>query len=123
MTKTNIKFDGSEIVTYSPVSTFFFEPTLSNGTESDYITVLNVPATAMIEQLVQGKLGDIGPAQIDFVFLTTGVTLFINKTVNELMTGYVDRLLAMGQFFRPDKIKTASFSLMNNVKLLSFFYK
>jgi hypothetical protein len=81
-----------------------------------FFKILNVPATAMIEQLIHGKLGDIGASQIDFVFLTTGTTLFINKTIHQLMTGYVDRLLAMGAFFRPDKIKTSSFSFMNNVK-------
>ena len=69
----------------------------------------------MIEQLIQGKLGEISPSQIDFVFLTTGTTLFVTKTVGELIKGYDDRLLAMGAFFRPDKIKTSRFGFMNDV--------
>ena len=41
MVKENVVFDGTDIVTYSPVSTFYFEPSLSNGTENDYVTVVN----------------------------------------------------------------------------------
>jgi scavenger receptor class B, member 1 len=42
--KRNIKFEGKDHLTFSPVTTLFFEPSLSNGTENDRITFLNVPA-------------------------------------------------------------------------------
>ncbi len=42
--KRNIEFLGKEKVRFSPVVTLYFEPNLSNGTESDIITVINVPA-------------------------------------------------------------------------------
>ncbi len=42
--KRNIEFLGLEVVRFSPVVTLYFEPNLSNGTENDIITVINVPA-------------------------------------------------------------------------------
>ena len=43
-TKTNITFSGPDYVTYNPIVTLYFEPDLSNGSEDDIITFLNIPA-------------------------------------------------------------------------------
>lgn len=43
--KKNVEFlENGYVVRYSPVTTLFFEPSLSAGTESDTITFLNIPA-------------------------------------------------------------------------------
>ena len=42
--KKNVVFTGTDYVTYSTVQTFYFEPKLSNGSESDMITAINIPA-------------------------------------------------------------------------------
>jgi len=41
--KRNIKFPNKSQIQFTPVSTLFFEPDLSNGTENDSITFLNLP--------------------------------------------------------------------------------
>ena len=42
--KKNVEFLGDSFVSFSPVVSLFFEPSLSAGNESDMITFLNVPA-------------------------------------------------------------------------------
>lgn len=42
--KRNVVFFGQELFSFNPVVTLYFEPSLSNGTESDPITFLNIPA-------------------------------------------------------------------------------
>ena len=42
--KKKVVFDGKNYVSFNPIVTLYFEPSLSNGTESDTITFLNVPA-------------------------------------------------------------------------------
>ena len=69
----------------------------------------------MVEEIVNGKVDSISPGQADFAFLTTGTTLFINKTVREYLSGYEDPLLGMAAFFRPDKVKSSKFSYLANV--------
>ena len=40
----NVEFLGQDYVSFNPVITFFFEKSLSNGTEEDEITIPNIPA-------------------------------------------------------------------------------
>jgi len=42
--KRNIKFEGKRQITFTPVTTLYFESSLSNGKEEDLVTFLNVPA-------------------------------------------------------------------------------
>ena len=42
--RRGVEFLGDQIVTYKPVVTLTFDPASSNGTESDLISFLNVPA-------------------------------------------------------------------------------
>lgn len=42
--KRNIEFLGIDIIQFDPVATLFFDPHCSNGSESDIITILNIPA-------------------------------------------------------------------------------
>ena len=48
MEKRNIQFHDVNHVTFTPVSTLYFEPSLSNGTEKDKITFLNIPAVVSL---------------------------------------------------------------------------
>ena len=41
-------FTDDDKITYSPASTLYFEPSLSNGTEDDLITFVNVPAVVFV---------------------------------------------------------------------------
>jgi scavenger receptor class B protein 1 len=45
--KKNIVFNGKNYVSFNPIVTLYFEPDLSNGTENDIITFLNVPAVVI----------------------------------------------------------------------------
>ena len=49
------------------------------------------------------------------------VTLFVKRTVNELLTGYDDPLLNLGKFANPKQVKTSKFSLMNDVIFILVF--
>ena len=40
--KKNLHFTDDDKLTYYPVSTLYFEPSLSNGSESDLITFVNI---------------------------------------------------------------------------------
>ena len=42
--KKHVEFLGYELLRFTPVITLHYEPTLSNGTEDDLITFLNIPA-------------------------------------------------------------------------------
>ena len=50
--KRNVKFDGKNHISFTPVTTLFFEPSLSNGTENDLVTFLNVPAVVSVIFLI-----------------------------------------------------------------------
>ena len=41
--KRRVKFLDNGRISFSPVSTLYFEPSMSNGTEDDSITFLNLP--------------------------------------------------------------------------------
>lgn len=45
--KKNVKFLNKDRLKYSPITTIYFEPSLSAGNESDIITFLNIPATVL----------------------------------------------------------------------------
>jgi hypothetical protein len=53
--KRNVEFIGDQMLSYSPVTTLFFEPDLSNGKETDPITFLNVPATVNAFNKIKDK--------------------------------------------------------------------
>jgi len=42
--KRNVEFLGVEILRFSPVISLYFQANLSNGSESDQIKILNIPA-------------------------------------------------------------------------------
>ena len=46
------------------------------------------------------------------------VKLFMTRNVSELISGYTDPLLNLGQIADPSKVKSPKFSLLNDVKCL-----
>ncbi|CAF0832075.1 unnamed protein product, partial [Brachionus calyciflorus] len=104
--KRNIKFFGPNVISFTPVVTLKFEPSLSNGLETDLITFLNIPALGVIE-----NSSGFGYTMLNLLLKDT--QLFETKTVGELISGYTDRLLELGKQFNPDKIKDDKFSLLN----------
>lgn len=42
--RRNVEFLGVNLLKYSQVTTIYFAPELSNGTEDDELTLLNIPA-------------------------------------------------------------------------------
>lgn len=75
--------------------TWHFVPELSNGTLEDYVTTLNVPVVASQES----KRGDYWTSlMLDAVYSSISATLFVNKTVGELLfEGYEDTLLSIAE--------------------------
>lgn len=99
--------------TYQIKKTWHFVPELSNGRLEDYITALNVPVVASQE----AKRGDYWTTlMLDAVYSTISATLFVNKTVGELLfDGYEDTLLSIAEM---SGAKTAA-----PMDKFGFFYK
>ncbi|CAF1030388.1 unnamed protein product [Brachionus calyciflorus] len=111
--KRNLEFLNEEEIKYTPVSTLYFEPTLSIGNESDLITFLNIPAAAMIEQIKTGKFDFIDSSFANGVLNHLDTELFITRSIHELITGYNDPLMDLASTYMPSMIKGDTFSLMN----------
>ena len=106
----------NSFVSLTPVQTLFFEPDLSNGSENDPITFLNLPVVAVIE--LGKKLLGSGPAStgaIDFAFKLLNTPLFVTKTAGQLITGYDDPLVTLAHTIAPNLVKQAQFGLLNGV--------
>ncbi|CAF1009200.1 unnamed protein product, partial [Brachionus calyciflorus] len=104
--KRNIKFFGPNVISFTPVVTLKFEPSLSNGLESDLITFVNIPALGVIEKNI-----GFGYTMLNLILKDT--RLFETKTVGELISGYTHPLMELGKKYMPDKFKDDKFSLLN----------
>lgn len=111
--KRNVMFLGYEFVRYTPVVTLHFEESLSIGSEKDFITFLNVPAMGMIEVASRGSSKEIVPEIVDATLKLYNESLFMTKTVGELISGYEDPLLKIAKKFLPQIVKDDKFSLIN----------
>lgn len=86
---------GNFTATYQIRKTWHFLPELSDGKLEDYVTSVNMPVVASQET----KRGDWwNTLMLDTVFSSISATLFVNKTVGELLfDGYEDELLSIAQ--------------------------
>lgn len=107
--KRNIEFLGVEIVRFNPVVSLFFEASLSIGSESDIITVMNVPALGLIEDSIKGNTEK---SDVNLINAMSETRLFVQRSVGQLMSGYEDDLLSMAKQFMPDKVKSSTFSYL-----------
>lgn len=111
--KRDVNFSSNgQTLDYSPVSTLFFDSQNSNGSEDDVLTILNIPAVLVMNELLKTK-STVETKLVNLILKLTGAKIFIRKTVKELVSGYDDNLLKMVRFFRPNIIKTERFSVLN----------
>ncbi|XP_053136423.1 scavenger receptor class B member 1 isoform X2 [Hemicordylus capensis] len=97
--KTNITFHDNGTISFVEYRRFFFEPSMTNGTEDDYIVIPNIlvlGAAVMLEDLpFPLKLTVSG------TFVAFGQTAFLNRTVRELLWGYDEPLLDFLNSIKP----------------------
>jgi hypothetical protein len=110
--KTDIKFlssDNNNKFSYKPVSTLYFEPNMSNGSEHDIIHFLNLPLVGMFDN-VNNYLKKY---PIFIKTLLNGYELFEKKTVHDLISGYTHPILKLANTFGLSK--TSQFSISDSV--------
>ena len=110
--KRHIEFLNDNMLSFTPIVTLRFEPDLSVGPESDTVTFINIPALGLVEQSAMFS-DKFGPIVANMLFDFFGTTLFVTKTVGELIVGYEDPLMALAKQFLPNVIKDDKFSLVN----------
>jgi len=111
--KKNANFLDQDTLRFSPVITIHFEPSLSNGTEDDLITFLNIPAVSMIESLMNAQTNAFSVLGINLMFKMLQTKLFVTKTVGQLISGYDDPLMKMASIIMPNQVKNGQFSILN----------
>ena len=91
--RTHIQYN---TLTFHQNRTWIFAPELSQGNSlEDNITSLNIPVI-MAQENTRGKYWD--SFMLDSTFAMIDATLFVNKTVGELLfEGYEDTLLAIAE--------------------------
>ena len=126
-------------MSYTPVNTLFFEPSLSNGTENDRITsFLNLPAVVSIlqqylnvilkikfnETLIQQYIKTLIELESSFtaeiLLNLVDAELFLNKTVREIVNGYEDQLLYTANILDSGRVASSKFSILNGVNMIWF---
>lgn len=115
--KTDIKFLSSDNndnnnnskFSYKPMSTLYFEPNMSNGSEHDIIHFLNLPLVGMFDN-VNNYLKEY---PIFIKTLLNGYELFEKKTVHDLISGYTHPILKLANTFGLSK--TSQFSISDSV--------
>ncbi|KAE8285467.1 Scavenger receptor class B member 1 [Larimichthys crocea] len=89
--KDNITFHDNDTVSYREYRTYFFEPSMSVGNESDVVMIPNMlvlGAAVMMEKLPYAVR-----LMISSTFKAFNEGPFLNKTVGELMWGYDSKLV------------------------------
>ena len=87
-------------MTYKRLKYWYFEPDLSVGPLTDVITTINVPVVGSAEFARGSFFMEWG---ISDMLATLEATLFVNKTVGELLfEGYEDEVLKMGKMMEDD---------------------
>ena len=92
--RVNVTHHPNQTLSFKENRTYVFAPELSNGnTLQDVITSLNVPVV-MGQEKIRGQYWD--SFMLDSTLQMIEATLFVNKTVGELLfDGYEDTLLAI----------------------------
>ena len=96
MERVNIQPHPNHTLSFNQNRTWIFAPELSQGNSlADNITSLNIPVI-MAQENTRGKYWD--SFMLDSTFSMIDATLFVNKTVGELLfEGYEDTLLAIAE--------------------------
>ncbi|KAL0965267.1 hypothetical protein UPYG_G00279040 [Umbra pygmaea] len=114
--KQNITFHHNDTVSYLEYRTYFFEPSMSVGNESDVVTIPNMlvlGASVMME-----KYPYVVRQLISMTFKTFKEGTFLTKSVGELMWGYDSKLVEFLNTWFPGMLpatgKFGLFSEFNN---------
>lgn len=101
--KTDIVWNQNSTVSYRRRKVYWFEPELSVGPLTDSVMTLNLPLVGAADSARTNFFMQWGLADI---FATMEATLFINKTIGELMfEGYEDELVSIGDAFMEEEEK------------------
>ena len=96
----DIQWQPNGTVTYKRLKFWHFEPDLSVGPLKDVITTINVPVIGSAE-FARGNF--FMEWAVSDMLATLEATLFVNKTVGELLfEGYEDEVLKMGKMMKDD---------------------
>ncbi|XP_047228818.1 scavenger receptor class B member 1 isoform X3 [Girardinichthys multiradiatus] len=103
--KKNITFHPNSTVSYREYRTYFFEPSMSVGNESDVITIPNMlvlGASVMLEDLPYALR-----LLISATFKSFNEGPFLTKTVRELMWGYDSKLVEFLNRYLPGMLPSS----------------
>lgn len=105
--KENITFNSNNTVSYQQQKTYVFQPNMSVGNDSDVVTSLNMPLITVATFIKHQP--DLVKILASLFFLLLDEPLFVNRTVNEYLWGYEDRLLKDIHFFLPSLVPDGTF--------------
>lgn len=90
--RVNLTWNANNTVSFNQTRTWFFEPTMSNGTLDDMITNLNVISTTVAYTM--RNMNTVFKMVVNLMLNEKGGSLFVTKSVRELIfDGYDDELL------------------------------
>jgi len=95
--KVNLVWHEDGTVSYHRKKYWYFEPSMSVGSLEDSIITLNLPMVGAVDYARGSFMMEFG---LSDMFSTVEATLFINKTIGELLfDGYEDPVLEIGASF------------------------
>ncbi|XP_026210998.1 scavenger receptor class B member 1 isoform X5 [Anabas testudineus] len=103
--KDNITFHPNNTVSYREYRSYFFEPSMSVGNESDVVTIPNMlvlGASIMMENLPRGLR-----VLLSATFKAFNEEAFLTKPVGELMWGYDSKLVDFLNKYLPGMLPTS----------------
>ncbi|XP_010072842.1 PREDICTED: scavenger receptor class B member 1, partial [Pterocles gutturalis] len=89
--KTNITFHDNDTVSFLEYRRLYFQPDLSNGSESDYVVVPNI--MMMAASVMMENLPNFVKLLLSGALAGLKQEAFMNRTVGEIMWGYEDPLI------------------------------
>ena len=101
---TNIEFsqDGSEI-THSVYTEFYFNESLSIGSDNIHVTVPNVPLFGMIKLMAKDySIVKLGAKEMLQSYKGVDTKPFMNVSVKQLLWGYPSAIMTLDRDFKQD---------------------
>jgi len=100
--KVNLVWHGDGTVSYNRKKFWYFEPEMSVGSLTDTVITLNLPMVGAVDYARGSFMMEFG---LSDMFSTIDATLFINKTIGELLfDGYDDPVLEIGSSFDEEEV-------------------
>jgi len=101
--KVNLVWHDDGTVSYHRKKFWYFEPSMSVGSLQDTVVTLNLPMVGAVDYARGSFMMEFG---LSDMFSTVEATLFINKTIGELLfDGYEDPVLEIGASFDEEEKK------------------